>query len=1054
MKADINPEICFDQVARICGIISACIGGVGLAGWGLGSRVLTSVRMEYIPMAPNTALIIILLGLSLYSVATWPGHRTVRMAIAGLVSVCLLIAGLTLVSILTGVDLRIDYLFISTRGTLGLVPVGRMSPVTAICFILGCTALLLLLQKKNDPAALLGTAITLIAGTIIIGYWYGAPLLYGGTVILVALTTAFALGVQGIGLSAAAGPASWPLSSVTGASTTRARLLRGLLPIILMVVVTMNWINVIIMGTAGSTVVLVSAVTVIICLLVVYLVVFFQSREIGDAIDQSERERKRAEVALRESEERFRLLFEQSPVPYQSLDADGCFLTVNNAWLATLGYDRDEVIGHWFGDFIAPEFSEMFRVNFSKFKAAGEIHVEFNMKRKDGSVITVIFDGKIGHYPNGTFRQTHCIFRDITREKRVEEALNVASAYNRSLIEASLDPLVTISIEGKIQDVNTATEKVTGLHRDELIGTDFSEYFTEPQKARDGYLRVLSDGKVIDYPLEIRHHDGHITPVLYNATVYHNSDGNVKGIFAAARDSTGLKRAEEALHESEAIHHSVVTAMAEGVVFQATGGKIIAVNPAAERIGGRTAEQMIGHTSEDPQWGAIYEDGSPFPGEKHPSMVTLHTGQSQSNVVMGIYRPDGILRWISINSEPLVAPGGSKPYAAVMTFHDITERKQAEEALRKSEEKFRGVFNWANDAIMLHTLTTADSPGRFIDVNRVACHLLGYSRDELLTRGPLDIVPAEYHSQFGEIIRQAATKESVLFETRFLRKDGITIPVESSGHIVTFEGRRIWLSHIRDITERKRAEETRERFIRELAQKNTELDRFTYTVSHDLKSPLIGIRAFLSLLEDDLKSGDTKQVQKDIFQISESAEKLERLIATLLELSRSGRTVDEPVCIPFSDLAREAAGLLAVPLNEHHIMLVIPDNLPEVSGDRQRLLQVMTNLLDNAVKFMGDQKEPRVEVGLRTDAGTPVFFVRDNGMGMRKENQSKAFGLFERFNPDVHGSGIGLSTVKRIIEAHGGKIWVESDGEGKGTTVCFTLPGPADDGDENRTEQE
>ncbi len=228
----------------------------------------------------------------------------------------------------------------------------------------------------------------------------------------------------------------------------------------------------------------------------------------------------------------------------------------------------------------------------------------------------------------------------------------------------------------------------------------------------------------------------------------------------------------------------------------------------------------------------------------------------------------------------------------------------------------------------------------------------------------------------------------------------------------------------RDIAERKKAEEQREILIRELAQKNAELDRFTYTVSHDLKGPLLSIRAFLDVLEDDLKSGDSGRAMKDIAMASESAEKLERLIATLLDLSRSGRIVDVPVRIPFTDLAREAAGLLDASLHQHNVTLEIPDSLPKVSGDRYRLLQVMTNLLDNAVKFMGDQKEPRVEVGVRPDAGTTVFFVRDNGMGIKKEELPKVFGLYERFNPDIPGTGVGLATVKRIIEAHGGKIWL------------------------------
>jgi signal transduction histidine kinase len=236
------------------------------------------------------------------------------------------------------------------------------------------------------------------------------------------------------------------------------------------------------------------------------------------------------------------------------------------------------------------------------------------------------------------------------------------------------------------------------------------------------------------------------------------------------------------------------------------------------------------------------------------------------------------------------------------------------------------------------------------------------------------------------------------------------------------------------------AEKERENLIQELQRKNTELDRFTYTVSHDLKSPLLSIRAYASLLEGDLKSENTERADMDIVRISESAEKLENLITTLLALSRSGRSVDFPVQIPFADLTREAVALLDNPVRERGIRLEIPASMPEFYGDRQRLVQVMTNLLDNAVKFMGDQKDPRIEVSVRSDAGSPVICVQDNGMGIKKENLGKVFGLYERFNPDIPGTGIGLATVKRIIEAHGGKIWVESEGEGKGTTVCFTLP--------------
>jgi signal transduction histidine kinase len=245
----------------------------------------------------------------------------------------------------------------------------------------------------------------------------------------------------------------------------------------------------------------------------------------------------------------------------------------------------------------------------------------------------------------------------------------------------------------------------------------------------------------------------------------------------------------------------------------------------------------------------------------------------------------------------------------------------------------------------------------------------------------------------------------------------------------------------REIEVRKKAEEVKNVLLKELEQKNIELDRFTYTVSHDLKSPLITIQGFLGYLGQDLQKNDTEKVRADLQRISSATGKMERLISTLLELSRSGKSVDTPEQIPFTVLVQEAAGLLDVSLKNRGVTLTVPEDLPVVTGDRQRLLQVMTNLLENAVKFMGEQKEPRIEVGVRHEDARPVFFVRDNGIGIRNEDQPKIFGLFQRLNPDIPGTGIGLATVKRIVEAHGGKIWVESEGIGKGTTFRFTVPG-------------
>ena len=174
-------------------------------------------------------------------------------------------------------------------------------------------------------------------------------------------------------------------------------------------------------------------------------------------------------------------------------------------------------------------------------------HYETLRLKKDGTIINVSITLSPVFDASGELVAISTIARDITERKKAEEALRLSNIYNRSLIEASLDPLVTIGPDGKITDVNEATELVTGYSRDELIGTDFTNYFTEPEKAREGYQQVFREGLVLDYALEIQHRNGHITPVLYNASIYKDESGKVIGVFAAARDITERKKAEEIL---------------------------------------------------------------------------------------------------------------------------------------------------------------------------------------------------------------------------------------------------------------------------------------------------------------------------------------------------------------------------------------------------------------------------------------------------------------------------------------------------------------------------
>ena len=206
-----------------------------------------------------------------------------------------------------------------------------------------------------------------------------------------------------------------------------------------------------------------------------------------------------------------------------------------------------------------------------------------------------------------------------------------------------------------------------------------------------------------------------------------DSEGQIIYLEGIVDDVTERQIAENALRESEATYRSLVTAMAEGAVFQAADGTVTAVNPAAEVIEGRTAAQMLGHASNAPQWKAIREDGSTFPNDEHPAQVTLQTGQPQHDVVMGIHRPDGELVWISINSQPVVSEGGSAPHAVVTTFHDVSDLKHSEAELRRASRYARSLLEASLDP-----LVTIGPDGRITDVNRATEQVTGLARQELI----------------------------------------------------------------------------------------------------------------------------------------------------------------------------------------------------------------------------------------------------------------------------------------------------------------------------------
>jgi PAS domain S-box-containing protein len=400
----------------------------------------------------------------------------------------------------------------------------------------------------------------------------------------------------------------------------------------------------------------------------------------------------------------------------------------------------------------------------------------------------------------------------------------------------------------------------------------------------------------------------------------------------------------------------------------------------------------------------------------------------------------GTRRWMESHQVPIRNAQGRITTLLAVT-HDISERKQAEKEIQDKDQKLEDLLSNV-DAIILE-----GDPFDFNYIGGQVEKILGYPKEMWFDHpdGPggfwISILHKDDIEKVGTCRTAVERGENHSFEYRLTAADGKHIWFFDTVTVETENGKPVKTRCVMiDITDRKRAEQDREKLIEELENRNAEMERFTYTVSHDLKSPLITIKGFLGMLEEDMKKENHSGVESDMSRISGAADRMVQLLDELLELSRVSRVVNLHQDVSLTDLAADAIELCATQISEAGIQIKISSDLPVVHGDQVRLQEVLQNLIDNAVKFTRNQPQPRIEIGTRQDDGEVICYVRDNGTGIDSRYHEKIFDLFEQLDPQKDGTGIGLAIVKRIIDVHGGRIWVESEGIGKGSVFCFTIP--------------
>jgi two-component system, cell cycle sensor histidine kinase and response regulator CckA len=765
---------------------------------------------------------------------------------------------------------------------------------------------------------------------------------------------------------------------------------------------------------------------------------------------------KRAEEAARKNEERLRLALDAAHLATWDWHIPTGTVIWNSEHYRMLGYEADSfapTYGHW-ADRVHPDDLAMAEAGIRKAMERGtDYEAEFRVILPDGAVNTVEALGRFERDAAGCALRLYGTMRNVTERKQlVDELVRInehleqrvaertaelhdLNAYNRTVIEASLDPLVMIDVEGRISDVNSATEQATGCPRRELIGSDFCDYFTDAQKARDGYRRVFRDGLVRDYPLEIRHRDGQITPVMYNATVYHDKYGKVRGVCAAARDVTKLKQAEI---EREQFYKFFQTST-DLMVIADPNGAFLKTNPACSEFLGYSARELV---------------SKPFIDFVHPDdrQKTLDEMARQQKIGFSsafenrYLHKDGSFSWLSWHA--VYSRDEDRTYA---TARDISFDKQQEEALRKSELEFRML---AESMPQIVWITCPD--GKNIYFNQQWVDYTGLTLEQSYGDG----WNKPFHPDDQQVAWEAwqhATKNRARYslECRLRRVDGVYkwwlvrgVPVvDEEGAVVK------WFGTCTDIDEVKKAEAERLALEQRMqqTQKLESLGILAGGIAHDFNNILTAIIGNASLAL--MKLNNDSPVTTNLQQIEKAAERAADLARQMLAYSGKGKFLVE--YLDLNRLLEEMLHMLEVSVSKKAVLrLNLTPDLPAVEVDATQMRQVIMNLVINASEALGD--EPgfiNIKSGCRQcrrdylkdvwldeniSEGLYVYLeISDTGCGMDEDTLGKIFDPF--FTTKFTGRGLGMAAVLGIIRGHKGAIKVYSE-PGKGTTFRVFLP--------------
>jgi len=1019
-------------IRRVIVFSSAAVmmsGALGLVGWIAGIRSLAGIRSEYVPISPDTALALLVLGLLLFFGTREQIRGAGRPLVLGVIAFVSLYGFLKFVEYLVDIDLTFGTILFPATETVGSFLVKRMSPVTgALLFLSGIALQLqLFLSHRSGTLYLTGAVglVNVIVGFVAtLGYVFGTPLLYGGDVIPLAATTAIGFLFLGCGLLAAAGPESIFVRFITGGSAS-ARQLRVILPIIVSAMLVQGYVEVSIIRVLDVNPVLATALLTIIFIVLTGVMVARSSQSIFRRADEAEADRKRAEA-----NERLALEFRSNIVDSAidmiiAVDLDRNIIEFNRAAEEAFGYRKHEMLGRH-ADILYADPDEGRKINRTVMEQ-GRIVQEILTKRRNGEVFPSILSASVLRDGRGNVIGVMGTFRDITERKLAAQSIADAANFNSTMLEASPVGIIAYKSTGEVISMNQAAATIVGGTREQLSAQNWRKIdswkkyglFDAARSAlEENHEKQLETLMMTTFGNE-RWLSCRFVPFLAR------SEQHLLLLFA---DVTEQKKAEEL---SRNLYQAIERT--EEIIFMTdTKGVITYVNPAFEKVYGYREEDIVGKTT--PRVLKSNLMGKEF----YEDFWKILQARKNFRGEMLNRTKDGRVVRIEASTAPVV-----DDRQALVGFlsvqKDITEQKTAEEALRTAEERYRTLFEQSPDGIVVIDPETLHP----LQFNERAHKQLGYSREEFAGLNVADFEVLEK----PEVVRARAEKimreGRDTFESKHRTKQGEIRDVDVNILRITLHDKPVFYSIFRDITAQKRLEA---QLLRN--QRMESIGTLAGGIAHDLNNVLGPILLSLDVMRQKVQD---RPLRRMIDTVESSARRGAELIKQVLSFARG--IEGKRGAIQVRHLVNEIGQIIKETFPKSITLRTkAPKDLWTISGDATQVHQVLMNLCVNARDAMPEGgaieivaenvmvDEQYAGMHLEAKAGNYIVLsVSDTGIGIPPKIRERIFEPFFTTKEVGKGTGLGLSTVMAIVKSHGGFVNVYSE-VGKGSVFKAYLP--------------